>query len=61
MHAHAATAALTLYRSGTLTLTQASTHAGCSETEFRALATKHGVEPRDDPVARDPTTPVRAD
>lgn len=66
MHSHAAMAALTLYRSETLTLAQASTHAGCTEAEFRALATKHGVEPHEEPIAgepesADPTTPVRAD
>lgn len=62
MHSHSVTSALTLYRSGTLTLAQAAAHAGRSEAEFRAMAAAHGADAREGSVAGDdPFTPARAD
>lgn len=63
MSSHSLTSALTLYRSGTLTLAQAAAHCGRSETEFRLAAAGHGADARTRSVAgdRDPTTPTRAD
>jgi predicted HTH domain antitoxin len=43
MHTHALTVALTLYRSGTLTLEQAAESAGLSEPEMRAAIRRHGI------------------
>ncbi len=48
MHTHSLTTALTLYRSGTLTLDQAAHQAGISESELRATLGKHGIPIRED-------------
>ncbi|ESP87751.1 hypothetical protein [Candidatus Halobonum tyrrellensis] len=62
MSSHSLTSALTLYRSGTLTLTQAAAHCGRSETEFQLAAAGHGAERRESVAGdRDPATPARAD
>lgn len=44
MHTTALSQALTLYRSGTLTLEQAAARAGRTEEAFAAAARRHGVE-----------------
>lgn len=46
MHSHALTQALTLYRSETLTLSQAASRAGRTEEEFTAVLHQYGIEPR---------------
>ena len=52
MCSHTFTTAMTLYRSGTLTLSQAATRAGCSESVMRNTLYAHGIEVREDrPVA----------
>lgn len=43
MSTHSLTTALTLYRSGTLSLTQAARHAGCTEGELTNILGKHGI------------------
>jgi predicted HTH domain antitoxin len=48
MHTHALTTAVTLYRSGTLTLAQAASQAGVSEVDLRATLGKHGIPIRED-------------
>jgi predicted HTH domain antitoxin len=57
MHTSSLTQALTLYRSGTLTLAQAAARAGRSEAEFRAAMDRHGVPAR----SERPTVDARAD
>jgi predicted HTH domain antitoxin len=47
MHTHALTTALTLYRSGTLSLTQAAHRAGCSEREMVRALGRHGISIRE--------------
>ncbi|WP_318567904.1 UPF0175 family protein [Salinigranum marinum] len=47
MHTHALTTALTLYRSGTLSLTQAAHRAGCSESEMVRSLGRHGIAVRE--------------
>jgi hypothetical protein len=47
--------ALTLYRSGTLTLAQAVSRAGRSEAEFLAAMEKYGVERRPESPTVDAT------
>jgi predicted HTH domain antitoxin len=47
MHTHALTTALTLYRSGTLSLTQAAHRAGCSEQEMVRSLGRHGIAVRE--------------
>ena len=47
MHTHALTTALTLYRSGTVTLTQAARSAGCTEPEMAATLREHGISVRE--------------
>ena len=47
MHSHALTSALTLYRSGTLSLAQAASLAGVSETDLTASLGKHGIPVRE--------------
>ncbi|WP_380681270.1 UPF0175 family protein [Salinigranum sp. GCM10025319] len=47
MHTHALTTALTLYRSGTLSLTQAAHRAGCSEREMVRTLSRHGIAVRE--------------
>ena len=61
MSSHSLTSALTLYRSGTLTLGQAAAHCGQSEAQFRAAAAGHGADAPEESVAGDPTAPARAD
>ena len=48
MCSHTYTTAMTLYRSGTLTLEQAATRAGCSESVLRKTLHAHGIEVRED-------------
>jgi hypothetical protein len=55
MHTHALTAALTLYRSGTLTLDQAARRAGRSPAAMRATLHSYGV------VVREPAGTPSAD
>jgi predicted HTH domain antitoxin len=50
MHTHALTSALTLYRSGTLSLTQAAHLAGVSESELRRELGKYGIPVREAPA-----------
>jgi predicted HTH domain antitoxin len=47
MHTHALNTALTLYRSGTLSLTQAAHRAGCSEREMARALGRHGITIRE--------------
>jgi predicted HTH domain antitoxin len=47
MHTHARTTALTLYHSGTLSLTQAAQRAGCSEREMAHALGRHGIDIRE--------------
>jgi predicted HTH domain antitoxin len=47
MHTHALTTALTLYRSGTLSLTQAAHRAGCSEREMARSLARYGIVVRE--------------
>jgi predicted HTH domain antitoxin len=47
MHTHARTTALTLYRSGTLSLAQAAHRAGCSEREMARTLGRHGIDIRE--------------
>ena len=63
MHTHALTTAMTLYQSGTLTLSQAATRAGRSEAELVAALQKHGIDVRDEGEVTVATAdaPVRAD
>ena len=63
MHTHALTTVMTLYQSGTLTLSQAATRAGRSEAELVAALHQHGIELHDeaDVTAATADTPVRAD
>lgn len=63
MHTHALTTAMTLYQSGTLTLSQAATRAGRSESELVAALHQHGIELRDeaDVTVATADTSVRAD
>ncbi|KAB1187052.1 MULTISPECIES: UPF0175 family protein [Haloferax] len=53
MHSNALATAITLYRSGTLTLSQAATHSGYSEEDLRVALQRHGVSVREEdaPVA----------
>ncbi|SFR32958.1 DUF7317 family protein [Halogeometricum limi] len=63
MHTHALTTAMTLYKSGTLTLSQAATRAGRSEAELVVVLHQHGIDVRDESGTPTATseTPVRAD
>ncbi|MFC4359692.1 hypothetical protein ACFO0N_17240 [Halobium salinum] len=63
MHTTSLAQALTLYRSGTLTLAQAATRAGRSEREFLTAMEKFGVARRPEPPTVDATAerPVGAD
>ena len=47
MHTHARTTALTLYRSGTLSLAQAAHRAGCTEREMAHTLGRHGIAIRE--------------
>jgi predicted HTH domain antitoxin len=47
MHTHARNTALTLYRSGTLSLAQAAHRAGCSEGEMVRTLGRHGIVVRE--------------
>jgi predicted HTH domain antitoxin len=49
MHTHALTVALTLYRSGTLTLEQAAESAGVSVSEMRTAVRRYGIALREAP------------
>ncbi|MGM0606514.1 MAG: UPF0175 family protein [Halobacteriota archaeon] len=44
MATHGLHTALTLYRSGTLTLAQAATRAGRSEESFRRVLDRYGID-----------------
>jgi hypothetical protein len=48
MHTHALTTAMTLYRSGTLSLSQAAARAGRSERELVLALKQHSIPLRDD-------------
>ncbi|ADQ65733.1 hypothetical protein C499_11041 [Halogeometricum borinquense DSM 11551] len=63
MHTHALTTAMTLYQSGTLTLSQAATRAGRSEEALVSALHQHGVEVREqeEVTAATTETPARAD
>ena len=63
MHTHALTTALTLDRSGTLSLTQAAHRAGCSEPEMVRTLGRHGIAVRESFVPRSVTEhrPASAD
>lgn len=63
MHTTALTQALTLYRSGTLTLAQAASRAGRSQRAFRTAMERHGVPVRPEVPTVDATTerPASAD
>lgn len=63
MHTHALITALTLYRSGTLSLSQAAHRAGCSEREMVRSLGKHGIAIRESFAshAGHTGTPVGAD
>jgi predicted HTH domain antitoxin len=50
MHTHALTVALTLYRSGTLTLDQAAESAGLSDAQMRTALRRHGIAVVEDRV-----------
>jgi predicted HTH domain antitoxin len=47
MSSHGLTTALTLYRSGTITLATAAARAGLSEAEFRAALHRRGIDVRE--------------
>lgn len=47
MSSHGLTTALTLYRSGTLTLSTAAARAGLSEAEFRTALHRRGIDVRE--------------
>ncbi|MFC6827022.1 DUF7317 family protein [Halopelagius fulvigenes] len=55
MHTHALTTAMTLYRSGTLSLSEAAARAGRSEAELLAALKQHGI-----PVREESGTEVRS-
>ena len=62
MRPQALTTALTLFRSGTLTLPQAAARAGCSEAEMERALRKRGLLVADDPTEEEVAVdPVRAD
>lgn len=64
MHTHALTTAMTLYQSGTLSLSEAAARAGRSERELVAALKQHGIPLRDDSGAAASTgtdSPVGAD
>ncbi|KAB1197620.1 MULTISPECIES: UPF0175 family protein [Haloferax] len=48
MHSTALATAITLYRSGTLTLSQAATRSGYSEDDLLVALQRHGVPVRDE-------------
>ena len=58
MHTHALTTAMTLYRSGTLSLSQAAARAGRSERDLLVALKQHGVPLR---KGADTATSVRSD
>ncbi|WP_410766034.1 hypothetical protein [Haloferax sp. DFSO60] len=47
MHSTALATAMTLYRSGTLTLSQAATRSGYSEKELTVALQRHGITVRE--------------
>lgn len=55
MHTHALTTAMTLYRSGTLSLSEAAARAGRSEEELLVALKQHGIPVRDDSEDAVPT------
>ncbi|RDI71757.1 DUF7317 family protein [Halopelagius longus] len=55
MHTHALTTAMTLYRSGTLSLSEAAARAGRSEEELLVALKQHGIPVRDDSETAVPT------
>ena len=48
MHSNALATAMTLYRSGTLSLTQAATRSGYSEEELLVALERYGVPVREE-------------
>ena len=48
MHSNALATAITLYRSGTLTLSQAATRSGYSEDDLVVALQRHGVPVREE-------------
>ena len=61
MRPQAFVTALTLFRSGTLTLPQAAVRAGCSESELASALRKRGIAVVEEVVDDGATRPVRAD
>ncbi|ELZ87229.1 MULTISPECIES: DUF7317 family protein [Haloferax] len=63
MHSTALASAITLYRSGTLTLSQAAARSGYSEDELVVALQRHGVTVREDTPATavSSDSPARAD
>lgn len=63
MHSNALTQALTLYRSGTFTLSQAASRAGRTEEEFEMVLRQYGIEQRPEGLSVDARTerPASAD
>jgi hypothetical protein len=63
MHSNALTQALTLYRSGTFTLSQAASRAGRTEEEFVTVLHQYGIEHRQEGPSVDVRTerPASAD
>ena len=51
--------AVTLYRCGTLTLTQAASHAGRNTDAFARTLEQHGISPQSPPLADEPAPPRR--
>ena len=49
--------AVTLYRCGTLTLTQAASHAGRNTDAFARTLAQHGISPQSPSTADDVATP----
>jgi predicted HTH domain antitoxin len=61
MHTHALTAAVTLYRSGTITLEQAADSAGLTEASMETTLRSYGIPIRPQPPTSatvDPTVTV---
>lgn len=48
MHTHALNTAMTLYQSGTLSLSEAAARAGRSERELVVALKRHGISVRDE-------------
>lgn len=62
MYTHGLNTAMTLYRNGTLTLSQAAVHAGRSTEAFATALERHGISIREKQLRASPTDgPTRAD